>query len=93
MIVKNENDVHTPFAPEQMTITYLAKDVKIYINTKPYDVVKSDHYTITYKDNGVNKVIEFNTGYQWQDGNTKTKFDVYVEGNKKVEYTVYTYNN
>ncbi len=38
-----------------------------------------------------NKVITFNTGYVWQDGKTRTKFDLGTIGSE--DKTIYVYNN
>ncbi len=77
---------------ETFTMQYTPNDTAIIINDKACEVVGTTENTITYKDNGINIVIEFNTGYIWQE-TTKTKFDIYKQGERNKAYSVYTYNN
>jgi len=93
MVVRNENDVQTKVSPETKSIQYNPTTNVLLIDDKPYEVVETTHNTITYEFYELYYVIEFNTGYVWQDGNTQTKFDMYQLGDKNEYYTVYTYNN
>jgi len=86
-------NVHKPFEPETISIKFNPSNNKLLIDNQECRVIESTDYTITYEQYDMVYVIEFNAGYIYQDGKTKTKFKVYQYGNKKKEYIVYTYNN
>jgi hypothetical protein len=93
MKVINRNKVITNLTPSTIRIQFNPKNDILYFDNEKYTVVEYTDNNLTFETDTDTYVIEFNTGYVWQDKNTKTKFDVYKYNNKQIEYIVYTYNN
>jgi len=94
MLVVDGNMDKAPFAPSTIHIKFNPKANTLFIDDFQYQVIESNHYIIKFlTGNDEIYVIEFNTGYVWQDGSTSTKFDIYEYNNKQKEYIVYTYKN
>ena len=93
MTVLNENKGVIATDKVQKTIKYNPKENTLLIDGKAYTVTDVTNYTISYLNDSKTFVIEFNTGYIFDGGSTKTKFDMYQENMKKQYYEVYTYKN
>jgi len=93
MTVLNQNNGVIATDNVQKTIKYNPKENTLSIDNKAYTVTEVTHYTISYLNESKTYVIEFNTGYIFDGGSTRTKFDMYQKDMKKQYYEVYTYKN
>lgn len=93
MDVVNDQPTKTYKKTDNVNIKYNAQTNILLINGVNYEVTEINPNAIRYVKEGLIYVIEFNAGYVWQDGITRTKFTMYEDGEENHNYTVYTYFN
>lgn len=91
MNVQNNKVVITP--ANEVTLSYKPLAKYIFVDFVGYLVINVEAESISYSRDGKIHIIQFNTGYIYNGGDTQTKFAMYQENNKQAYMDVYVYNN